>query len=349
MNKKILIITPGFPKDENDSSCVPYLQDYIIALSNKIGAENIKVVATQYPFKKNIYYWKGIEVIPSGGENKKSFHYYFTLKRTMKNISRLFKKDSYLVHAFWLGEAAFIGNRTVKKFFTHMIVTLMGQDVKPGNRVMPYLQRDTTWFVALSKNQAATFHKNYKMDADDIIPFPLPNIDPATLHRDREIDLLFVGSFIEVKQPFQFISLVKKLKNDFPEIKAVMAGGGKLSEKINELINTEQLHENIKVIGAVGREKIFEEMSHSKILIHTSSFEGQCLVYAEALAHGMYVLSFDIGRIETTIKHQICSSEEEFRDKTYKLLTSELNFTPEVFINTEETINSYIKLYYPEK
>ena len=55
MNKKILIITPGFPKDENDSSCVPYLQDYILALSNKIGAENIKVVATQYPFKKNIY------------------------------------------------------------------------------------------------------------------------------------------------------------------------------------------------------------------------------------------------------------------------------------------------------
>ncbi len=349
MNKKILIITPGFPKDENDSTCVPYLQDYLIALSKIIGVENIKVISTQYPFKKNIYFWKGIEVIPSGGENKKSFHYYFTLKRTMKNISRLFKKENYVVHAFWLGEAAFIGNRTVKKFFTHMIVTLMGQDVKPGNRVKQYLQSDTTWFVALSKNQSDTFQKNYNLKADDIIPFPIPNIDPETLKYEREIDLLFAGSLIDVKQPLQFISIVKKLKNDFPDIKAVMAGGGNLSEKIHQQIETDQLSANIKVTGGIERPRMFELMSRSKILVHTSAFEGQCLVYAEALAHGMYVLSYDIGRIETTEKHQICSSEQEFRDKSYKLLTSELNFTPEVFINPEETVNSYCKLYYPEK
>lgn len=349
MNKKILIITPGFPKDEHDSTCVPYLQDYLMALSKRIGVENIKVIATQYPFKKNNYLWNGIEVIPSGGENKKSFHYYFTLKRTMKNISRLFKKDSYVVHAFWLGEAAFIGNRTVKKFFTHMIVTLMGQDVKPGNRVMQYLQRNTTWFVALSKNQAITFNKNYKIEADDIIPFPVPAVDGATLNNDREIDLLFAGSLIDVKQPFQFIAIVQKLKKDFPEIKAVMAGGGNLSERIRRQIETENLQTNIKITGAVERPKMFELMSRSKILVHTSSFEGQCLVYAEALAHGMYVLSYDIGRIETTEKHQVCSSEQEFYDKIYKLLTSELNFTPQVFINPEETVDSYLKLYYPKK
>ncbi len=349
MNKKILIITPGFPKDENDSTCVPYLQDYLIALGNKIGVENIKVIATQYPFKKTTYFWNGIEVIPSGGENKKSFHYYFALKRTMKNISCLFKKDKYVVHAFWLGEAAFIGNRTVKKFFTHMIVTLMGQDVKAGNRVLRYLDRDTSWFVALSKNQAEIFNSNYKTEADDIIPFPIPDIDPETLKQEREIDLLFAGSLINVKQPFQFISVVKKLKNDFPDIRAVMVGGGNLLEKIKEQIETEQLKTNIKVMGTVERKKIFELMSHSKILIHTSSFEGQCLVYAEALAHGMYVLSYDVGRIENTAKHQICSSEDELRDKSYKLLTSKLNFTAQVFIRSEETVDSYYKLYYPQK
>lgn len=349
MKNKILLITPGFPKDENDNTCVPYLQDYIIALSKKIGVENIKVISTQYPFKKINYFWNGIEVIPSGGENKKSFHYYFTLKRTMKNISRLFKKENYVVHAFWFGEAAFIGNRTAKKYFTHLIVTLMGQDVKPGNRVMQYLQRETTWFVALSNNQAAKFHNNYKMEPDDIIPFPIPTIDSNTLNYNREIDLLFAGSLIDVKQPFQFISIVKKLKNEFPDIKAVMAGGGNLSEKIKQQIEAEQLSENIKLTGTVERPKMFELMSRSKILVHPSAFEGQCLVYAEALAHGMYVLSYDVGRIESTEKHQICLSEQEFCDKTYNLLTSELNFTPLVFINPEETVNSYCKLYYPEK
>lgn len=349
MRKKILIITPGFPKDENDSTCVPYLQDYLIALSKRIGAENIKVISTQYPFKKNNYFWYGIEVIPSGGENKKSFHYYFTLKRTMKNISRLFKKDSFIVHAFWLGEAAFIGNRTVKKFFTHMIVTLMGQDVKPGNRVKRYLQRDTTWFVALSKNQAKIFKDNYAVEADDIIPFPIPEIETETVKYDREIDVLFAGSLIAVKQPFEFISIIKNLKKDFPNIKAVMAGGGNLAEKIRQHIDTEQLSANIKITGPVDRGKMFELMSHSRILIHTSNFEGQCLVYAEALAHGMYVLSHDTGRIESTEKHLICNTEQEFRDKTYKLLTSELNFTPQVFVSAEESVNSYLKLYYPEK
>ncbi len=349
INKKILIITPGFPKDEQDSSCVPYIQDYLIALSKDIGAENIKVISTQYPYTKKKYTWNNIEVYPAGGENKKSFHYYFTLRRSMKNIAQLMDNDDYVIHAFWLGEAAFLGNRALKKYFTHAIITLMGQDVKPGNRAMRYLDRDHNFFVALSDNQEKIFFENYNVNADAIIPFPIPKIDQHSNPEQKTIDLLFAGSIIDVKQPAQFVEIVKTLKQDFPNIKAVMAGGGNLLDAMRALVDTEGLSENITITGAISREEMFLNMANSIILIHTSQFEGQCVVYAEALAHGMYILSYNVGRIENTENHVVCNSKEEIIKNGRKLLSSSLNFMPINAINAEETVQAYKKLYFPEK
>jgi hypothetical protein len=68
MNDKILILTPGFPENEQDSTCVPYIQHYVIALAKKIGNENVVVVSLQYPFTRTPYTMEWYSGIPIRGE-----------------------------------------------------------------------------------------------------------------------------------------------------------------------------------------------------------------------------------------------------------------------------------------
>lgn len=347
MIDKVLIITPGFPKDEQDSACVPYLQDYVRNLASVIGSENVIIIAIQYPFTRNPYLWNGIQVFPSGGNNKKSFAYFLTLRRTSKRIKQLFKTNRYIIHAFWMGEAAFIGRNAAKQFNAKLVVTFMGQDVKPGNKAMRYIDTESTKLVTLSEQQGEILQANYAITPDAVIPFPIPEIT-INPQEYRDIDLLFVGSIIPVKQPEQFIRVVEAVKAKFPNVKAAVAGEGPLRHQLQILRDAKKLNENLKFIGGQSREKIFELMAHAKILVHTSAFEGQCLVYAEALASGMYVVSYAVGRIENTPKHIVCDNEHTIIVAVIELLGSQLNFTAEQFIKPLAPIHAYMKIYTEE-
>ena len=34
---QILILTPGFPQDEQDTTCIPFLQDFVLGMSEHLG------------------------------------------------------------------------------------------------------------------------------------------------------------------------------------------------------------------------------------------------------------------------------------------------------------------------
>ncbi|HET8964144.1 MAG TPA: hypothetical protein VFM99_09615, partial [Chitinophagales bacterium] len=70
--EKILILTPGFPIDEQDNNCIPFIQDYVLALAENIGKENICLISFQYPFVKGNYLWNGITIYSAGGKNRKN-------------------------------------------------------------------------------------------------------------------------------------------------------------------------------------------------------------------------------------------------------------------------------------
>jgi len=344
VTNKVLILTPGFPENEQDTSCVPYLQDYVLALADSIGKEHVKVITIQYPFTRKAYTWNGIDVFPSGGRNKKSLAYYFTLRRTNKKIAQLFKQDKYVIHAFWMGEAAFIGRYAAKKYATRFVVTFMGQDVKPGNRVMRYIDHSATHFVVLSEYQNKILLANYGFNGDAIIPFAIPEIEiDESLYRD--VDLLFVGSLIKIKQPEQFVNIVAAVAQHYPNIKAVIAGDGTERPQVTQLIESLNLKSNIKFVGRKSRPEIFDLMAHAKILVHTSAFEGQCLVYTEALANGMHVVSYNVGHIENTDRHQVGINEVQLTQYVLNLLQTNLSFTKHQSISTSHVVAAYHKLY----
>jgi len=342
MNKTLIILTPGFAEHEQDSSTVPYLQDLMMLFAEKIGADRIKIVTTQYPYTTKSYLWKNISVYPIGGKNRKGLFRLITFMRTVRLLRKICTTDC-IVHAFWLSDAAAAGGRIAKQKGLPFFVTLMGQDVQSGNRYFPLLPKETT-FLALSAFQRAAFQKNYPALIHSILPLPLPDIQVQQATH-RSIDILFTGSFIPVKQPELFVEIIAEIKKKHPGIRAVMIGGGALLNKINDLVIAQQLENNILLRGPLPRADVFASMQRARILLHTSRFEGQCLVFGEALLSGMHVVSFPVGRHDAPEKHFFCQTTDEFVLKCMELLSHPVNFTPRETIHSGSLINTYLELY----
>ncbi|MDB5148608.1 MAG: hypothetical protein JWQ57_2628, partial [Mucilaginibacter sp.] len=65
-HKTLIILTPGFPEHEGDSTCIPPQQVFVKALKETQPELNIVVLTFQYPFFSGEYQWHGIRVISFG-------------------------------------------------------------------------------------------------------------------------------------------------------------------------------------------------------------------------------------------------------------------------------------------
>ena len=66
----LIILTPGFPENEADSTCIPPQQIFVRALKENNPQLNIIVLTFQYPFFSARYQWNGIDVVSFGSESK---------------------------------------------------------------------------------------------------------------------------------------------------------------------------------------------------------------------------------------------------------------------------------------
>lgn len=342
--KNILLLTPGFPKDENDYLCIPPLQDFLIKLKKDFPAVNITVAAFQYPFIKSSYKWNEISVFSLGGRNSKMEKLFvwdgaITLAKYLREKNQL-----DLVHSLWFGECAFIGNIISSRFNIKHICTLMGQDVSSRNFYLKLLDKKKLTIVSLSKNQSELFKKLTGQNVAEEIFWGV-NDQQFDIYNQREIDLLGVGSLISLKNYSAFINVVKRLKKDFPSVRAMIVGDGKLRNKLAQKTIDSGLENNISFAGNIKRSEVFKIMQKSKILLHPSLFEGSGLVFAEALANGMYLISFNVGYANENEKWFIAKNEDELYLHCKNLLNKNLSFNPMNIFPIEETVNRYAKLY----
>src|ERR1043165_1291559 len=89
--KTLIIITPGFPKDESDSVCLPTQQLFVKTVHHLFPALQIKVVSLHYPYHENSYSWNGIEVFPLNGKSKKGLMRMMLWNRCYRLLSKVTK------------------------------------------------------------------------------------------------------------------------------------------------------------------------------------------------------------------------------------------------------------------
>jgi glycosyltransferase involved in cell wall biosynthesis len=344
--EKIVLLVPGFPGGDGDSSSVTYLQDLVLSYKEYYPGAKVQVIAFQFPFREGNYKWNGVEVYSAGGKNKGGVWKFFTWRRVLKKLQEVERADGIKVlHSFWLSECAFIGQRFAGKRGIKHVATIMGRDVQESNRYTKKLKFDRMKVVAISKGLNERYHKLAGRYADHLIPF---GIDVRKLQRtstDRGVDVIGVGSLIPLKNYSLFIDIVAALKKEIPGIRAIIIGQGEEEKMLLQKIETLGLTANVVLAGDLPHAEVFRRMQQSRVFLHTSSYEGQSLVMMEALYAGLPVVCFDTGRPYDGDRLNVCRDSAEMTNVILRLLSERSGYEPVLVRTTEETARQYVEIY----
>jgi glycosyltransferase involved in cell wall biosynthesis len=169
------------------------------------------------------------------------------------------------------------------------------------------------------------FYANHGVRPAHVVP---PGIDRnlfSHAHQDRYIDLLAAGSLIPLKQYEIFIEVVARLKQNHPNIKAMLVGNGPAAPALKAMVSDRQLDENLDIRNEIPHAELLLLMENTKIFIHPSSFEGFGVVCIEALYAGAQVISLCKPMKQPVTNWHIADSKEKIMKLADELL-SQNNF-----------------------
>ncbi|HYV93707.1 MAG TPA: glycosyltransferase family 4 protein [Chitinophagales bacterium] len=341
---RLLILTPGFPRDESDTTCIPALQDFVLGWKEFHPEIQMKVISFQYPHEEKFYRWNGIEVYAAGGKDRKLFFRQRTWRRVNNKLKEWCNNQTILL-SYFLTEATFVGLKfSLRENIPHLAIAA-GQDVKKQNRYLEFLRITQPKIVCFNQSMSEELFQSAGVRADYIIPMGISDSNglfPRYHGINRQLDLLIAGSLIPVKQVDLALKIISEVKKDFSFLKTEIVGDGTERKNLEALTKELHLESTVHFTGALKREQVFDKMQQAKILLHASEYEGQSTVISEALACGMSVVCFDVGRICDHEKIHVCRSAEEMTRKVIQLLTeNSFDFSSVVPVTMRDTINAY--------
>jgi glycosyltransferase involved in cell wall biosynthesis len=345
--KTFIILSPGFPKDDADTTCLPFLQNFIRELNDQFPLLHVVVLAFDYPFTTTTYQWNNNEVTSFNGWKKKNFRKIFKWFRIWMALKQIRRNNNVMgMLSLWCGECAYLGTRFAKRNDIAHYCWIQGQDAKKENRYVSRTRPAATELVAISDFIQAEFENNHGIWPSQVIPI---GIRPAEFLQEnvrRDIDVIGVGSLISLKQYGLFIEVIKNISEDFPDIKVIICGKGPEEKKLNELVEKYGLEKNITLTGELPHDEILKRMNHSRIFLHTSNYEGLGVVCIEALYAGCHVISFVQPIHHAVEQWHIVRTKEEMIGKLKAILknfsilhTSVLTFT------MKESVKKFMQLY----
>jgi glycosyltransferase involved in cell wall biosynthesis len=323
MNNKstLIVLSPGFPKDEQDTTCLPAQQSFVKALNKNFPSLNIIILAFQYPFVSKKYKWFGNDVISFNGSNKRLPLRLFLWLRIYKALQKLKKQGRITgVLSFWCTECALTGKYFANKNNLIHINWILGQDAKENNRYVKWVKPSSGELIALSDFLADTFLKNHGIKPAHVIPLGVDKSIDSKNVLEKNIDVMGAGSLIPLKQYNIFIEVVGAIKKFLPGINVILCGGGPEEKKLKELLQEYHLEKNILLKGNMEHKRVLQLMQRTKVFLHPSGYEGFSSACLEALYAGAHVISF-VKPMNSLIPHwHIVKSKEGMIEKTLELL-----------------------------
>ncbi|HMI79392.1 MAG TPA: glycosyltransferase [Ferruginibacter sp.] len=292
-NDTLVILTPGFPGSEGDTTCLPMQQRLVRTIKENFPSLDIIVLSFQYPYLKETYKWFDITVSSFNGKNKGGLARLWlrrVLNARLKEISQNNKIAGIL--SFWHGECAWVGKKFTGKNNIRHYCWILGQDAKKGNKYIKYLRLKENELIALSDFIQNEFEINHGTRPQFVIP---PGIDAKQFVnpiKAKDIDIIAAGSLIPLKQYEFFIITIAEIKKQMPGIKAMLIGDGPEKNKLKTLITAYGLESNIILAGELSHPEVLQCMQRGKVFLHPSSYEGFGVVCIEALYAGCQVISF---------------------------------------------------------
>jgi glycosyltransferase involved in cell wall biosynthesis len=334
----LVILTPGFPANVNDTTWVPPMQGFVRTLKQHNPNLHIIVISFQYPLKASTYNWHGVEVIAIAGKGRGQLFRLITWQRAWQALKKVKGKYKLLgLLSFWMGECSFMGNRFAKKHGLPHYSWLLGQDAKAGNNYVNRIKPDGSSVIAISDFLAKEFRLNYGIQPAHVIPTGIDVTLFGAGAANRDIDIMGAGSLIPLKQYDLFVKVIKSLVTEFPGLKTVICGNGPEMDNLKKQISKLGLEHNIELKGESPHPEVLAMMQRSKIFLHTSCYEGYSTVLSEALYAGCEVLSLVNGMNTRPPQHHVPDNAEDLPSIIKTLLNDkELKHEPVLIYTTGE-------------
>ena len=309
-NKTFVVLSPGFPKNEQDTNCLPFIQSFINHFQQH-SAIAVEVLAFQYPFSTKEYKWNGVTVSAFGGANRGKLFRLRTWYRVWKKLKHLQREYEITgVLNFWVGECALIGSLFAKRNDLPYYHWILGQDARLSNRYQKIIRPNPQNLIALSDFLADEYQRNFGARPKHIIPIGIdPKLFPVA-KPERDIDIMGAGSLIQLKRFDVFIKIVQKLCHHHPNLKASICGSGPEEKHLQALINEARLNNNIVLKGDMAHREVLALMQRARVFFHPSAYEGNVAVCAEALFAGAFVVSFCKPMNLVSKQHYIIDTEQ---------------------------------------
>ncbi|HEV9035770.1 MAG TPA: glycosyltransferase [Puia sp.] len=343
----LVILSPGFPADEQDTSCLPAQQVFVRALNSNYPGLKVVIIAFEYPKRKDRYSWSGNTVIALNGWKKGRMSKLLTCLAAWRQMN-LLRRNTRMVGAlsFWCTGCALTGKYYAKWKGLRHFAWILGQDARKGNVFIPLIRPVGGELVAMSNFLAGEFERNYGIRPAHVIP---NGVDPSLFTNrgmQRDIDLLGVGSLIPLKRYDLFITVVKELSRDLPSICGVLCGTGPEQERLQQMIDRLGLDDRVRLAGGQSHQAALGFMQRSRILLHTSSYEGFSTVCLEALYAGAHVISF-CDAVGSPVKNwHVVTTIEEMIGLARKLLLDEGTVYESVRLFTmDESVRQMMELF----
>lgn len=319
--KMLVILTPGFAKNEADSTCIPNQQNFVTALNEIYPAINIIIIALDYPYSKESYKWFNNTVISFNGRNRGGLLKLFLRRKVLSVLKKINAANNIIgLLSFWYGESALIGKKFADANNLKHICWISGQDAKKGNKYVRRFPPKANELAALSDFLQDEFEKNYNIKPQYVIPPGINTIQFSKEIQQRDIDIIAAGSLIPLKQYEKFLNVVAEIKKQIPGIKAVLMGNGPEKSRLQDLIAELGLESNITLAGELQHPDVLQMMQRGKVFLHTSSYEGFGVVCIEALYAGAKVISFVKPMRQEIENWHIVANNEEMVQKAIEIL-----------------------------
>jgi len=344
--RTVVLLAPGFPADESDSTCIPALQSYVLQLARSDPELTLSVITFQYPAPARAYRWNGVDVYSAGGNDRRGVLRRLTWLRAAGAFRAIRRSvDVGVVHSFWLGECGLIGQRLAQRAGARHVGSIMGQDATTSSSYVRRLDLDRMTITCGSEFAAAKFRAATGRAVDRVIPFGLDVDRFARPEGPRDIDILGVGSLIALKNYSLFVELISELRAEFPALRAVLIGDGPERERLQRAAAERGIGGSLEFRGALPRPRVIDHLFRSRIFLHPSTYEGQGYVFLEALAAGLPVVSFAVGHRPPSSRADPCRTEREMHGRLRDLLLERAPPERVPVDRIEDTVESFRGLY----
>lgn len=170
----------------------------------------------------------------------------------------------------------------------------------PLRAAVRYLALQADGVVAQSRDTAANLARYFAPEVEaEVIPLGIakpPDVAPSRerfgIGRD-DLVLVTVGRLVKRKGVDQLLDVLARLRNE--RVKLLVLGSGPCGDALERQAARLGLGPRVRFVGRVTEQAKFEMLASADLYVSTSQHEGFGLVFLEAMACGLPIVSYDRG------------------------------------------------------